>query len=413
MLELCLFDLDNTLVHTDDLQWIRENSKQNFNPAHLAQLNAQIFQNPWRKIYYSESFLKELRRTFPDLKLGVFTRAPRSYTDAVLNWAYPNFTWDITIAYEDVFHTKPCGEGVRRAMHAVGVNKVERVVLIGDSDADVKSGYNAGCLVALDVRSWKRGRRRKTHWKAQDLVPDGIIERDQDMLEFIQDHRPFLPNLERMLAQGEPLRMARYIELNHWGIEDKTHYSISVAGRSISHHNSVEMRRAHHPLSKSIEDHKNSCVFPVQWVDSIRNFIALRLSPILAPKEVIVTVVPHRPERAPRLEQLLKQLELRLATYPLCAKVTCIPDLLAYTDGVRSQHHNFLKRRERFENVRDHLVVNLPKFVTAGRTYLVIDDVVTTGASLIYAQKRLQAAGARDVHLFGLGKNVGDLYAYL
>jgi predicted amidophosphoribosyltransferase len=50
--------------------------------------------------------------------------------------------------------------------------------------------------------------------------------------------------------------------------------------------------------------------------------------------------------------------------------------------------------------------------VAAQKSYLIIDDVVTTGASLIYAQKRLEEAGASNVHLLGLGKNVGDIYSY-
>ncbi|WP_374208626.1 phosphoribosyltransferase family protein [Klebsiella pneumoniae] len=40
---------------------------------------------------------------------------------------------------------------------------------------------------------------------------------------------------------------------------------------------------------------------------------------------------------------------------------------------------------------------------------LVVDDVVTTGASLIYASKYLKDAGARNVILFALAKNISDI----
>ena len=410
MLELCLFDLDNTLVKTDDLKEIREASKNNDDPGHLAQLNDLIRLNPQRRIY-EQPFLQTLREYFPQLKLGVFTRAPRSYAEAVLAWAYPGCDWDIIVAYEDVSPTKPYGNGVHKAMEAVGVEYVDRVALIGDNDIDVKAAYNAGCLVAVDKRSWPF-RILPEHWRAQDLIPDGIIESPQDVLDFIRDHRPFLPNLERLLEGGIPQRGWRYVKVGYWAVGDVHRYSISVAGRSISNHKSVQWRRDDHALSESIEHNKDSAQFPQPWLEAVRNFIDVTFDSILNLKEVVVTVVPHRPGRQPRLEQLLNQLGAYLVANPTKATVTLVPDLLAYTNGVKSNHNEFLNRAQRFENVRDHLVVNRPDLATTSKAYLVIDDVVTTGASLICAQNRLVEAGALEVHLLGLGKNIGDLYTY-
>lgn len=410
MLELCLFDLDNTLVKTNDLQELREASKNNVDPHHLAQLGAHIQNDPWRRIY-DRAFLQSLRGHFPQLKLGVFTRAPRSYTETLLAWAYPGFDWDVVIAYEDVTPTKPYGNGVLTAMETLGVDYVDRVALIGDNDSDVKAAYNAGCLVAVDKRSWPQ-RMLPEHWKAQDLIPDGIIKSPQDVLDFIRDHRPFLPNLERLLEGGAFHRALRYDKVGYWADGDARRFSISVAGRCISNHNSVQWRRVNHALSNSIEANKDSQAFPLAWLEAVRSFIDQNFSPMFHPKEVVVTVVPHRPGREPRLERLLSQLEAYLGANPIEAAVTCVPDLLAYTVGVRSNHNEFLSRSQRFENVRDHLIVNRPELATARKSYLVIDDVVTTGASLIYSQKRLEEAGARDVHLLGLGKNIGDLYSY-
>jgi predicted amidophosphoribosyltransferase len=44
-----------------------------------------------------------------------------------------------------------------------------------------------------------------------------------------------------------------------------------------------------------------------------------------------------------------------------------------------------------------------------GTDYLIIDDVVTTGASLMYARKKLKQSGARNVTLLALAKTVTDL----
>lgn len=410
MFELCLFDLDNTLIKTDDLQELREASKNNTDPHHLARLRTLIQNDPARRIY-DYPFLQTLRGHFPQLKLGVFTRAPRSYTETLLAWAYPGFDWDVVIAYEDVFPTKPYGNGVHTAMEAVGVEYIDRVALIGDNDIDVKAAYNAGCLVAVDNRSWPH-RMLPEHWRAQDLIPDGIIKSPQDVLDFIRDHRPFLPNLERLLEGGAFQRRLRYDKVGYWADGDGRRYSISVAGRCISNHNSVQWRRESHALSDSIAANKDSHAFPPAWLEAVRNFIDQNFSPMFHHKEVVVTVVPHRPGREPRLERLLNQLDAYLGANPIEAAVTCVPDLLAYTAGVKSNHNEFLSRAQRFENVRDHLIVNRPELATARQSYLVIDDVVTTGASLIYSQKLLEGADAREVHLLGLGKNIGDLYTY-
>ncbi|WP_165570850.1 NIF family HAD-type phosphatase [Comamonas thiooxydans] len=406
-----MFDLDNTLVKTDDLKEVREASKNNYDPGHLAHLNALIRLNPLRRIY-EQHFLKKLRAYFPQLKLGVFTRAPRSYAEAVLAWAYPDFDWDVIVAYEDVSPTKPYGSGVHKAMETVGAENLNHVALIGDNDIDVKAAYNAGCLVAVDKRSWP-SHMLPEHWRAHDLIPDGIIESAQDVLDFIQDHLPFLPNLERLHEGGKLQRGMRYDKVGYWAVGDTRRYSISVAGRSVSNHKSVQLLRQAHALSDSIEDNKDSAAFPQPWLEAIRNFINVTFYTIFKQKDVVVTVVPHRPSRHPRLEQLLNQLDTYLAVHPIGKlTVTCVPNLLAYTAGVKSNHNEFLTRVQRFENVRDHLVVNRPELATARKAYLVIDDVVTTGASLIYAQKRLAEAGAPDVHLLGLGKNIGDLYTY-
>ncbi|MHB1530147.1 MAG: ComF family protein [Acidiferrobacteraceae bacterium] len=83
--------------------------------------------------------------------------------------------------------------------------------------------------------------------------------------------------------------------------------------------------------------------------------------------------------------------------------------MLAYKEGVKSNHGEHLGANERFKNVRNHLFVAQPKTIVANAIYIVIDDVVTTGASLIYAAQYLKDSGASDVRRLAFAKNVSDV----
>ena len=58
--------------------------------------------------------------------------------------------------------------------------------------------------------------------------------------------------------------------------------------------------------------------------------------------------------------------------------------------------------------MRDHLVVTNPADV-GGKDFVILVDVCTSGATLMYAHKRLMDAGARSVALFALSKNVSNV----
>ncbi len=60
-------------------------------------------------------------------------------------------------------------------------------------------------------------------------------------------------------------------------------------------------------------------------------------------------------------------------------------------------------RFERFANVADAFEV-YPKIYIAGKTLVLVDDVLTTGATLLEATKTLYKAGAGEVHCVTLSK---------
>ncbi len=415
MFRLCMFDLDNTLVSTDDVEDLRISSK-NPDSALLASLTKALDSNTDRVIY-SRELLDKIKTRFPGLMLGVFTRSPRPYAETVLAWAYPKFKWDVLVAYGDVKRTKPYGDGIAYAMNRLGVKDVEEVILVGDNDADIRAAYHCGCLAALDKSNWPT-KWKPEHWHAIMRMPDVTIENPELIIEVLSSHERFLPELERLIETGDkPLSTRhRFDKIGHFIPKvaggDKTSYPIYACGRSFANYDSLEHRRKWHKLSKSIAEHKEANVFPNEWLLAVRRFVEDVVARPLSRRrlEVVITAVPHRPDRTPRLERLLGQLNGGFEAKPVKdVDASTAPGLLAYKEGVKSHHGEHLSAHDRFLNVCDHLYLPQPSAVDPKVIYVVIDDVVTTGASLIYAAQYLKEEGAADVRCLAFAKNVSDV----
>lgn len=415
MFRLCLFDLDNTLVSTDDVEELRLASKKP-TVALLKQITSALDADEDRVIY-SRELLEQLRTDFPELMLGVFTRAPRRYAETVLEWAYPDFEWDILVSYDDVKQTKPYGDGIDLAMAELGVEYFNEVIVVGDNDADIRSAYHCGCLVALDKTDWP-DKLKPEHWRAMERIPDAIIDKPELLVEVLNSYERFLPELERLLENGDkPLGIGyRFDKIGHFIPRDiggdTTSYPIYACGRSFANYMSLRYRQMWHDLTESIGENKDADSFPEAWIVAVRHFIESELAVLSRFKKtkVVLTVVPHRPGRKPRLETLLAELDEHFKDAPIKQmSVTTAPGLLAYKEGVKSNHGEHLGAKERFENVRDHLFVAQPKTIVADAIYIIIDDVVTTGASLIYASQYLKDSGAKEVKRLAFAKNISEV----
>lgn len=402
-MELVLFDLDDTLIRTDDLEIYRGAANAERQPLnYVAELTA-AFLRGFNRHYYARSHLDTLRGQTPAIKIGVFTRAPRVYAMTLLGLAYPGFEWDVVVAYGDVPRTKPHGDGIWHAMGQCGVAERYKVVMVGDNKVDVQAAYNAGCWSVLDRASWPHPWVRENYW-ALERVPDAFINSPAELLRFVQDPLEFLPELERAGWATGPLPQVQYRDARASYFNPLTPgvnrpVSIHFMGRFFTQES--PNRAAWHRLNQEIIRLKDSLDYPVHWINSIAAFLD-SLTIFQFDMRVALAVVPAKPGRLPRLESMLAQLA---ASRDWSSNVEFIPDLMSYRQGVRSHSGEHLSREQRFQNVRDCLIVNNGARV-AGKPVVIIDDVVTTGASLIYAKIKLEVEGASEVICLSMAKAI-------
>jgi len=334
MFDLCLFDLDQTLVDTEDMKELREAGRNRSDSAYVTALQKAIAAKSDRQIY-SFADLAALRKTFPKMRWGVFTRAPRSYAKEVLSVTYPKFKWDVVVAYEDTKRTKPYGDGIHNAMNELDIKDPSKVVVVGDGDVDVCAAYHAGCVTILDVQRWPRNHTSE-NWRALGHMPDAIVESSAQLTQALASYEGFLPELERRLSKAKSMlgsprfdRVNKFIPKDAGG--DRTAFPIHAAGRSFAGYASLKLRRQWHELTASIKAQKEAKIFPDEWLDAARLFIRSHYAPATwLGGQVHVTVIPQRPGRLPRMEMFLKQLEARCTAEPL-GKLTLLfhPRLLA------------------------------------------------------------------------------------
>ena len=174
---------------------------------------------------------------------------------------------------------------------------------------------------------------------------------------------------------------------------NKESYEIIVAGRYFPADTPFEVKRKYRRLSQEILENKNSLLYSDKWFETLRILLTNETEASLIEDNyrVILTCIPKRKGQQDRLEYLLEKLRDYLENHPVktdCEIHIC-PDLLAYTESAISNHKEAKTKERRFQNVQDNLFVKRTELLSNINKVIVIDDVVTTGASLIGATKKI------------------------
>lgn len=282
------------------------------------------------------------------------------------------------------------------AMEKLGIADPRQVVLVGDELVDVQAAYNAGCLSFFEAASSSRSAQY-----ALEKLPDAIVRGHASLAHAIRDPKAALPSLERLLLdQGSNLTGLRVDTVQHPAGPGGT-LDVLVMGRLFTENTDLGSRRCWHGLSKSILDNKSSDRFPRAWTLALEALLRhhLRKRPHL-----VVTVIPAKPGRHPRLEKLLLQLSQSVGA-DVKDRCQFVPDVLRYADGAIAHSGQRLSKAQRMANARANLSVRRANAVS-GQDIIVVDDVVTSGATLLQARRCLHEAGAKEVTCVAFAKTV-------
>ncbi|WP_432239197.1 HAD family hydrolase [Herbaspirillum robiniae] len=424
MVGLIIFDLDNTLVASNAIEHLRGPGYINNESAEYAsqiaaalKLNFPDLLAPVKKLI-PEDFILGLKADIPDLKIAVLSIAPRHYVRTILAHRYPNIQWDAIVGYEDVpsGEHKPHPAGIFLAGEMCGCMQLDphQVMIVGDSYRDVTAGYRAGIRTVLFTGGWE-----DTDYQAINLLPDAHVKSLDNLKAAI-----LFPEQKLLVAEAchsqvnvadgaiRAPKIAHFCNLEKVAGKPAPKVSVFTLGRLFAEYDNVALRRQWHTFTDEIHQHKNSTVFPASWGHAIRMAVGKAVECYREELEsgalsLVMTCIPAKPGRDPRLESFINQLwQEHVASARFSFAVRYDWAILAYLPGALSHHGEHLNATQRFENVRDHLIVS-PAANVERSIVVVIDDVVTSGATLYYADKYLRNRGAHDVVCVALAQAIG------
>lgn len=387
------FDLDNTLIGTDKLQEHRKAG---------GVITDDVITE--KTVKYPKAVELVHRVKAQGIKIAIVTNSPERYAYKVLRFLGLDF-FDAVITYDDVgpFGIKPDPKGIELAMNRLGLNKSSKILFVGDNSVDFNAAYAAGVKpVALP---WGTG-------EPINQVPAAIL----NSISFMDELGTYeqIALIADRCAEGDTLNIKRkqlyFVPLNMDGQVvpfKRKDIEVICLGRYFSQRTLISASlHDRHKLSQEItkKDSMPKYVVPNYWVELFTD-VANKLPEYLFGRGAsfdYISVIPAKSKKNPRLENLLD----RVFRNELCADTSSLKDLFYFSDGAQS-----LKKmggaHQRTEEINRSLhVKDKHKEKIKGKSFLVFDDVITTGSTLKRARQLLLDLGASKVVFLCMAKTV-------
>lgn len=375
-----LFDLDQTLVNTSKLAGYRETRDLE---GLLENIEQSKLYKPVQKI-----LLEIIKK---GIKLGLVTNSPRWYVNEILKF-HSIEHFDAVICYDDVGSggKKPSPNGINLALDKLGLNKDSNVIYVGDLGTDIEAAYYAD--VKPIAPSWASR-------DPIDLVPAAVLC-SSSLISLLDDYDGICLLADKC-AQTKSYNYkseeVSFLPLNEDGqvvALNKEDIKLITFGRYFSQQSELTATyHENHALSKDIyaKEHSETYVSPQYWAELLAR-VSVTLPMYIFDDENcffdIITVIPSKQGKNPRLENLLKRTKF-LSDAPS----EFIPDLFKFDAGAKSSK-TLGGKAARSKELNEKLhVKDKYKNAIAGKTVLIIDDVITTGATFKRAFELLNETG--------------------
>lgn len=398
MVQAIIFDFDNTIANTDSLREIRESGR-------YEHLTPEVLQRV--KMYRP---VPKLLRDLADagVKIGLVTNSGRRYVELLLNHLGLAEVFSVVVTYSEVKSEgkKPSPRGLQMALDHLEVLPSWRILYIGDDNNDQLAAYKAHITPVLPT--WASPR-------PISVVP-ALAMNSQMIIDFINNPAEYKLFAEQCSEKGTAKFKRKgvyFLPLDGDGnvVPMKSKMASICLGRYYSQKGATTaLFHDRHELSKIIASKADSNPFvaPDYWIDLLVHVVENAAEFALGNGEIfdVVTIIPGKQGKDRRLERILDRVRQRVEGKPN------VPEFLSnvfffVADAVSQKT---LDWRERAMEAERALHINpAVKSHVRGKRVMVIDDVLTSGATLARARALLLSGDAEAVLGVAIAKTVSIL----
>lgn len=384
-----IFDLDNTLLNTNRLEDARRKGRRDEVKNKLDEM--ELFPKVADLLNHIHSL---------GLPMALVTNSPRWYADMVLDKFELNKIFPVVITYNDVApDVKPSPRGIEIALRNLGVVAGPDVLYVGDSDDDVEAAYRANIIPLAP--SWATVNQKLSK------MPAAVVSSSQlkGIIAGTRHYRLFAEEVAQKGKISDTISEFYYAPLDYNGYivaPNLKDIEVITLGRYFPTTNALTNKiGSNHHLTQEIERKRESDYVIPHYISKLFAVIIEKSEKYFPPFNV-VTVIPSKPGKIPRLENMLADISKVFEG----KGIRFIPDLFVFSAESKSLKQCGDKAAREAELRLNYTFNERYSQIITGANVLILDDVITTGATISTSKRYLVERGVKHVLALCLAKNV-------